>query len=584
MGKKATFFKKIFSGYLVIIILSILIISTVSYNVIRNHYVETLASNLKKISTALRPEIKPLVKKKKYRNIEEKVVEIAKKLNEVKRLKVRLTIIGDQGKVYGDSETDPTKMDNHKSRPEIAQALKGKVGQVTRYSRTMDKEMLYIAIPIKTEKKVIGAIRTSLYLKDINQLLNSLEWKLFYIFLGVTVVSIFISLILSKSFYTPFKKLKQAAKKLSKGNFDTRVYLNTEGEVKKLGDTFNDMAEQISNLFQEIKMEKESLDCILSSVFAGIVVLNEMGKVKSANDRFLEYFGKEYEDKYLWEILQEGKISDYFEKLKERKENFSRKIIWQDKSFLCSFSYAEAKDEYIIVFNDITEIKKVEKVKEDFVSNVSHELRTPLTTIKGFIETLKMEEEDEQKNKYLDIMQKHTDRLINIVKDLLTLSKLEKGEEALNKQQIDFEELVQNLNKIYQPKTHEKGLEYNVHVDSDIDYVGDEFKISQIITNLIDNAIKYTDEGEVSLSISKKNQNLRIEVEDTGIGIPEEDRKRIFERFYVADKSRSRKSGGTGLGLSIIKHIIMLHSGTISVESTPGEGTKFEIELPDLRD
>ena len=385
---------------------------------------------------------------------------------------------------------------------------------------------------------------------------------------------------MAKGYTNPINKLNQAALEISRGNFDTQVEIDKEGELKQLADTFNNMTDRINRLFTRVDREREELDCILSSIFTGILVLNKHGRIKLANKRFGEYFGENCEGKYIWEVLEKKDFYKHFSRLKDEKENFTKKIEWNDRNFLCSFSYASSKEEYIIVFNDITEIKQVEQIKKDFVSNVTHELRTPLTALKGFVETLAFDETDQTKRRYLGIIHRHTDRLINIVEDLLTLSKLERDSEFIEKEEIDFQEMMDNFNKILEPKAKAKDLEYIVNIEPDLNFRGDGFKIGQMIMNLMDNAIKYTDEGKVQLDINQSDGNLNIKVMDTGIGIPEDDRQRIFERFFVVDKSRSRKSGGTGLGLSIVKHITLLHSGNISIDSKPGVGTNFQIELP----
>lgn len=583
MNKRNTFFRKIFTGYLTIILIVILSLSLVSYGIIREHYINTLSENLEKIAFTLEPTFKNLLQQNKTALIDAEAKELASNINQGKELGIRITVIDTSGKVFGDSEEDPRNMENHmtESRGEIIQAYqKSKTGQSIRYSNTLNKEMLYIAIPIKADNEIISILRTSLFLEDINNLLGNLKTEILYISIAATFIAIIISWIMAKGYYNPIQKLNNAAREISKGNFDVVVDIKKESELKQLAQTFNDMTGRIKDLFTKIENEKSELDCILSSVFTGILVVDKNGKIKLANDRFTTYFDKNYQGKYIWEVIEKKNFYNYFNKLKKKKDNFTREIEWEDRIYLCSFSYAPSKDEYIIVFNDMTEIKQVEQIKKDFVSNVTHELRTPLTALKGFIETLEFDETDETKRRYLGIIHRHTDRLINIVEDLLTLSKLERRGEELEASKVNFNEMMDNFNKILEPKARNKGLDYIVNIESGINFHGDGFKIGQMIMNLMDNAIKYTDEGKVQLDIRKNNSTLNISVLDTGIGIPEEDRKRIFERFFVVDKSRSRKSGGTGLGLSIVKHIILLHSGNITVDSTPGVGTNFQIELP----
>ena len=257
----------------------------------------------------------------------------------------------------------------------------------------------------------------------------------------------------------------------------------------------------------------------------------------------------------------------------------SEELELNDRIYLCSATFLEAREETIVIFHDITERKNVEKMKRDFVVNVSHELRTPLTAIKGYVETLE-EEVDKKGRRYVEVIKRNTERLIAIVQDLLLLSELEE-KESLEIEKVNIKEIVENVIRISEHKLKEKKLDFRVNIENDIPPLrADFFKLEQMFVNLIDNAIKYTEKGEISVSAKHDQEKIIIEIKDTGIGIPKEHLNRIFERFYVVDKSRSRKLGGTGLGLSIVKHIVILHKGKIDVESTAGAGTKFTVTLP----
>jgi two-component system phosphate regulon sensor histidine kinase PhoR len=247
---------------------------------------------------------------------------------------------------------------------------------------------------------------------------------------------------------------------------------------------------------------------------------------------------------------------------------------------MCSVSPLEGVEQIVFIFHDITEIKNIERIKKDFVVNVSHELRTPLAAIKGYAETLREEADAEPSKKYVEIIERNTDRLINIVNDLLLLSSLEE-KPALELEDIHFNELLENVTKIFDQRLKDKDLSLVKDLRENLPTIhADPFKLEQMLINLLDNAIKYTDRGEITLSADVQDQRVRIRVTDTGIGIPKDDIPRIFERFYVVDKSRSRKYGGTGLGLSIVKHIVLLHHGTINIESGLSKGTTVTVTLP----
>ncbi|MCX5810579.1 MAG: ATP-binding protein, partial [Proteobacteria bacterium] len=236
--------------------------------------------------------------------------------------------------------------------------------------------------------------------------------------------------------------------------------------------------------------------------------------------------------------------------------------------------------ETIVLLHDITDFKNLERMKKEFIANISHELRTPLTAIKGFVETLE-DEEDVKNKRYLEIIKRHADRLIHIVGDLLLLSENEEKGAELELEEVSLKNIIENVLKIFENRAKEKNININVTIQDTLPFIqADPFKLEQMFINLIDNAIKYTEEGEITISITENNGLIVINVRDTGIGISNEYLPRIFERFYVVDKSRSKRLGGTGLGLSIVKHIVNLHGGTIDVESTPGKGTQFIITLP----
>jgi two-component system phosphate regulon sensor histidine kinase PhoR len=292
------------------------------------------------------------------------------------------------------------------------------------------------------------------------------------------------------------------------------------------------------------------------------------------------FIGAAFDGKLYWEVIREPQFSDLINRVMNEKKSHSDEIALNDKTFLCSATLLGAHEEMVIIFHDITEGKKLEKIKKDFVVNVSHELRTPLTAIKGFVETLE-EDIDDKNRHYLSIIRRNTDRLINIVEDLLVLSQLEEKGAALHLDEIDLTKIIEQIHRIFELKLKEKNLSFTLESKNGIPLItADAFKLEQVFVNIIDNAVKYTERGGIRVILEHRNNQVIIEIEDTGIGIPQEHLSRIFERFYVVDASRSRQLGGTGLGLSIVKHIVQLHNGTVDVESTPGKGTKFSIALP----
>ncbi|HEC69940.1 MAG TPA: HAMP domain-containing histidine kinase [Candidatus Omnitrophica bacterium] len=570
--KHSLFFKFFFSFCLIILLLSILIFSF-SFRTIRSHYINTLSLGLKNLAYTLKLKVLPLIEEKDFKRLNSLVKEIGK------NIKTRITIIAPSGKVLADSEKDPHLMENHNDRPEVKQAkIKGS-GKSLRFSTTVKEEMLYVAIPVKSKEKFLGVLRVSLFLKDINKLLNNLKNRIFGIVIFMTFLSLLGAFFFSKNLSYPLKELVSASKKLADGDFSARVSFKRKGEIGELAESFNRMSEELKRLFDNLTLKQEELNSIITSLEEGLLVLDKKGKIILFNESFKKIVQINPEGKFWWEVLRNPTIAQLIEKAKEDKRISSQELELNEKVFLCSFVFVPSKEELIIVLHNITEFRKLEKIKKDFVVNVSHELRTPLTAIKGYVETLEEEVKGSSKH-YLDIIKKHTERLINIVSDLLLLSELEEKGLTQIKEKMNLEEIAENVCKIFEQKAKEKNLKLSLICESKPVIKGDPFKLEQMFINLIDNAIKYTEKGEVSVLLKQIGKEVIVKVKDTGIGIPEEHLDRIFERFYVVDKSRSKKLGGTGLGLSIVKHIVLLHNGKIDVESTPGKGTEFTITFP----
>jgi two-component system phosphate regulon sensor histidine kinase PhoR len=441
--------------------------------------------------------------------------------------------------------------------------------------------MLYVAVPIDDGNKVKGVLRVSIFLRTINFLVFVLKRSIFKLLLVFIVLCIIVSYVFSKNIVNPVRELTKAARRVASGNFNSRVLLKNKDEFRELGESFNYMTEEINLLFSEVVRKKEELDVVIQSMQEGLLVLDRDGKVVIVNRSLAGILETDIaEGKYYWEAVREKNLAEFIKKAHQDRENYTEEISLSYKELLCSSSFLNSREEVLILIHDITRIKEIETIKKDFVVNVSHELRTPLTAIKGFVETLQGSSVKDRKH-FHDVIRKHTDRLINIVNDLLVLSELENKAFQLEKNKVDVVKLVGDVLKIFEGRIKQKKLKLKFEKGSNITPIkADAFKLEQVFINILDNAVKYTDKGAISVTLYKEPEGARIEIRDTGIGIPKEHIPRIFERFYVVDKSRSRKLGGTGLGLSIVKHIITLHNGDISVKSIQGKGTAFTIYLP----
>ncbi|MFP4081989.1 MAG: ATP-binding protein [Candidatus Aminicenantes bacterium] len=572
---RRSIFFKVFGGYFLIIIIFTALLFIVSFHVIKKFYLDTRSQSLENLGRSLIHTVIPLVEENQLQELDSFVKELGRSIH------TRITVVDLEGVVLADSDENPALMENHKFRPEIYRALEGHVGESLRFSRTVKEEMLYVGVPLEMDNQIAGVLRVSLYIKDINRLLASLKTDIGLLVLVMTLLALLAAFIFSCHLSRPVREMSEASRRIASGNFNAKVFLKRRDELRELAESFNFMTEQIKNLFQEQSRQKEELNSILSSIQEGLFALDKEGKILFANRSLKKIMNNDQvEDKHYWEVLREPQFVDLIKKVQQEKRNWTQEIALSEKEFLCSATYVDPRGEIVVTLRDITEVKKVERIKKDFILNVSHELRTPLTAIKGYVETLEGEIEEKNRN-YLEIIHRHTDRLINMVKDLLMLAELEEREMELEIEKVDTKEVIGNILNIFKQSIKERNLEVELFAEQGVSPVkGDYFKLEQVFINLIDNAVNYTENGKIAISIKKSEDHVSIQIQDTGMGIPEEHLPRIFERFYVVDKSRSKRLGGTGLGLSIVKHIVLLHNGEVKVKSTPGKGTTFTVLLP----
>lgn len=513
-----------------------------------------------------------------------------------KKIKCRLTIVDKEGIVVADSEEPQeaiSRMDNHSRRPEIIAALKGQTGSASRYSFSLRKDMVYVALPLKDQGRISGALRLSVPLvnakHDFLAIRNSLIWGLFFA-LGLAFI---LGSILAEAIAGPIKKMVSVSRRFSQGDFSQRLSWGyPQDEIGELAVTLNTMAQEIEDKIRKIQLQGQQLEAVFNCMAEGVIVVDKAGRIASLNpaiERIFDITGKPSKGKLFLEIIPNNDILEIINTVLG-----SGKFICRVLSFswpvagVFEFSASPVFDKLgvngcILVLHDITEIRRLEVMRRDFVANVSHELKTPLTSINGFVETL-LEGALEDKNnarQFLEIIRDHSHRLNNLINDLLELSYLESREIKLETTQVNLRDIVEKVVSGFAAQLKKKSLILYNELPAVIALKLDKDKIEQVFTNLIGNAVKFNREGGSIRIFSEKIDNrIKIIVEDSGIGIPVKDIPRIFERFYRVDKARSRELGGTGLGLSIVKHIIELHSGAVGVESTEGIGSRFWFVLP----
>jgi len=506
-----------------------------------------------------------------------------------KAIRSRVTIMTGDGTVIADSELRPeelARLENHGDRPEIRQALEKGTGSAIRYSATLRIDMLYVAAPFGEQ----GVIRLALPLSGLEEAKQKLQKSLGAALALAVLASLLLSYLLSNLNSRKLRTLAAAASRIGQGDFATRVPVLSSDELGELAQVMNDMTGQIEQQLERIFSEKNRLDAILTGMGEGVMVTDQDGVVTLVNPAFCTLFGptSQVQGKQLLEISRHPDLyAACREVLSDRQERHQEIQLTGGRSTLVHWVPlldGAALRGVVAVFHDISALKKVEKIRRDFVANVSHELRTPVTVIKGYAETLlsgALADDPERSERFLGIIHNHADRLGALVRDLLTLSELESGELSMQPQNIQLEAAVSQVLLLMEQSCEEKEIIIEFAGAARTCVTADRSRLDQVLINLLDNALKYSCQGgKVTVEAAVEGDLVRVSVRDRGIGIPEKDLPRLFERFYRVDEARSRDRGGTGLGLSIVKHIVLAQGGSVSVESRPGEGSVFSFTLP----
>jgi two-component system phosphate regulon sensor histidine kinase PhoR len=510
-------------------------------------------------------------------------------LNISKQLDLRISLISKSGKVFFDTHDDFRNMDIHNNRSEVMTAFDGKIGIEERYSSTLKKNMLYVAVPVFQDKDVVFVVRVSCFLQYIEIFIKHLRNLFLIIFFGLIFVSLIFAFFSARKYSQPIQMLADSISEFGKGKDKKRLFVDSYKEVEDLTVNFNMMTDRVVALVKDLTIEKQKIKDIVDSIYVGIVAIDKHDNLIFYNKTFDDFLGHKNERKYIGsnyrEYLREHVLLQSILKAKknsqnsQNSQNFVSEIFFRDKFFICNITNVNIDNSLIVMLSDISSMKKLEQIKKDFVANVSHELRTPLASIKGFLET--MQEDKEYNEDFVQIMSHNTERIIKIVNDLIALSKLENFDSDTLEIEIisisEIKDIIQNIKKIFEQDLETKGLSFDVSVELD-NIRFDKNMFYTLLINLISNAVRYTDNGRISIKLWQEDDKKYIAVEDTGIGIDAKYLDRIFERFFVIDKARSKKTGGTGLGLSIVKHIVMLHSYNIKV-SSDNSGTKFLVIL-----
>ncbi len=509
---------------------------------------------------------------------------------------IRITVISPAGQVLGDSHENPAKMDNHLDRPEVIRAFKERFGASTRYSRTLEKHMMYVGVPIRFNDRIVAVIRTSIPTSGVEKALEATELRMVMVGLFIAVFAALLSLLASRRISRPIEEIKRSAECFAKGDFQCPLPVSSIEEIGGLSEAMKKMASDLSERLGVVIRQRNELEAVLSSMVEGVIAVDMQERVIRINDAGAKMFESTPTDMTgctIQEVARNPLLQKFVSKALTSEKALEKEILLYhldgEKTLNAHASGlrdgAGKRTGVVVVLNDITRLKKLENIRKDFAANVSHEIKTPITAIKGFVETLRdgALHHPQDALRFLEIIDKHVNRLEAIIEDLLRLSRIEKesetGEILLSPHSVRAS--LRTTIQLCQTQAASKDVTLSLSCENEITAKMNPPLLEQAVLNLLENAIKYSQPGgTVHLQAIESADEIVISVTDRGCGIGKEHLPRLFERFYRADKGRSRKEGGTGLGLAIVKHIIQAHGGLVSVISSPGEGSTFRIHLP----
>lgn len=513
-----------------------------------------------------------------------------------KNSRTRITVVSLSGKVLGDSEEDPAGMENHADRPEIIAAVAGKTQSAIRFSSTLQKNMMYVAVPLLHRGEAFGVIRSAVSTASIDEALGGIQARIVLACLVVCVLVTLISWVLVRHISRPLEEVRKGVERFARGDFSQKLTSSGTEEIASLAQSMNYMARELDGRMKAILSQRNELEAVFASMIEGVLVFDREKRFLSINKAGAELFGvnvKNVVGKAILEVVRNRELQEFINKTLHSVGPIEGEVKLStagDERFFQAHgvslpSMAGDTIGGLIVVNDVTRLRKLEKLRRDFVANVSHELKTPITSIQGFAETLLEGALDHPENlrNFLEIIAKQSRKLTAIIEDLLTLSRLERDMEeiSIDRHEYPVIKVITAASQSCQPRAERKQIQIRQQCGDELTAFINPQLLEQAVTNLIDNAIKYGPaESEILVACEKAEDGVRIAVHDNGPGIASEHQPRIFERFYRVDKARSRDAGGTGLGLSIVKHIVQAHGGMVALESTLGRGSVFTLHIP----
>jgi len=507
----------------------------------------------------------------------------------------RVTVLTAEGLVLADSQSDPRTMENHAGRPEIIQAMAAGSGRSIRHSATINRDLLYYAVRQTSSSESAGKtyiLCLALPVETVGKVLWPFRGSLWPASALIVLAGGLIVVLVSRNFSDRIDRLTAFSRRVAEGDFHTQASDGTGDALDALSDSLNQTAARLDRTIRTLTEERNLSSAILDSMVEGVLVVNAAERVVFANHSFAEILGMGVPPQSgsgLVECVRQTELIAAVRKVLVGEPRVQSEIVTgtlRQRFFAATIASVRTTgtDGAVLVLHDITDLRKLERVRRDFVANVSHEFRTPLTAIQGFAETLLAGAIDDPQNRgrFLEIIVEHSRRLAQLTEDLLMLSKMDADRLEFETRRIPVGQFIESCIETAQPRARDKDLTLLVNLAQKVpDIAGDRRRLTEVLQNLLDNAIQYTPGGgQIMVSASSSDSEVVFTVSDTGIGIPLSEQPRIFERFYRVDVARSRQVGGTGLGLAIAKHLVEGHGGRIWVESEIGHGSQFHFSVP----
>jgi len=589
MPKTRNLFWQLYPLFVTITVLSILVITLYASREFKQFYLKQTAADLEARAIFFRESLIDW----NFMADPAKIDALCKQAG--KLTGTRLTVIQVDGRVIGDTEEIPARMDNHGNRPEVIQAFKGTVGLKTRKSSTLNQHMMYVALPIVRNEQILAVVRASLPITFIDERLNGIYLRVLFSGLVVSLIVAVISLFLSRRISRPLVELKKGAERFAQGDLESKIHVEASEEINSLGLAMNTMASQLHNRIQSVVRESQEKEAILSGMVEAVFTIDMDEKITSLNKAAAKLLGmseNQAQGRSVYEVLRSPALQGFIQRTLETEASTEDNIDLSGN--INRFIQAHGtplRDQggkrtgALVVLHDVTNLHRLENIRREFVANVSHEIKTPLTSIRGSVETLLDGAADnpEDSRRFLEIIDRQSSRLESITEDLLNLSRIEQEDEQGSIFLADqyIRSAITSALQSCEVQAEAKKITYDLVCPEELAARFNMLLLEQAIQNLVDNAIKYSpDASTIRIEAHRSGQEVMIHVTDHGPGIPKSHLPRLFERFYRVDKARSRKMGGTGLGLAIVKHIMSAHHGQVSVESELGKGSTFTLHLP----